>query len=148
MEVLRVKLGDAESRLQHESSGGKEGEVRVIVNRLADEEDQLRRAEQAANSSVLQQPAGQQLSDKERMILMQQRKIASLDEANSRLVHELSRLGDKLEKTTRLAARESGNEQQQQQQMAFGGVQLQQTSDPTTPKTVEELIDSLHSTPI
>ena len=38
------------------------------------------------------------------MILMQQKKIAALDEANARLVKELSRLGDKLERTTKLAA--------------------------------------------
>ena len=42
--------------------------------------------------------------EKERMILMQQRKIAALDEANARLIKELSRLGDKLERTTKLAA--------------------------------------------
>ena len=35
---------------------------------------------------------------------MQQKKIAALDEANARLVKELSRLGDKLERTTKLAA--------------------------------------------
>ena len=42
--------------------------------------------------------------EKERMILMQQKKIAALDEANARLIKELSRLGDKLERTTKLAA--------------------------------------------
>ena len=48
METLKVKLNEAESRLVQESSTQPqraEGEVRVIVNRLAEDEDQLRRTE-------------------------------------------------------------------------------------------------------
>ncbi len=137
MEVLKVKLGDAESRLKRESNGRGESEVRVIVNRLVDEEDRLRRAEQqAANAS--NSSAATELSDKERMILMQQKKIAALDEANNRLVKELTRLGEKLEKTT--PAKNGGDG-------AGDGLEGEVNED-GTPKTVEELIDSLHSTPI
>ena len=53
METLKVKLTEAESRLVQESASGAparaEGEVRVIVNRLAEDEDQLRRTENYAN---------------------------------------------------------------------------------------------------
>ena len=50
METLKVKLTEAESRLVQESSSQRaEGEVRVIVNRLAEDEDQLRRTENYAN---------------------------------------------------------------------------------------------------
>ena len=45
---------------------------------------------------------------------MQQKKIAALDEANARLVKELSRLGDKLERTTKLHAKVAAAEEQQQ----------------------------------
>ena len=49
METLKVKLNEAESRLVQESSTQRaEGEVRVIVNRLAEDEDQLRRTENYA----------------------------------------------------------------------------------------------------
>ena len=58
--------------------------------------------------------------EKERMILMQQKKIAALDEANARLVKELSRLGDKLERTTKLHARVAAAEEEQQQQHNTG----------------------------
>ena len=44
-----MKLTEAESRLVQESSSQRaEGEVRVIVNRLAEDEDQLRRTENYA----------------------------------------------------------------------------------------------------
>ena len=52
METLKVKLTEAESRLVQESASGAqraEGEVRVIVNRLAEDEDQLRRTENYSN---------------------------------------------------------------------------------------------------
>ena len=52
METLKVKLTEAESRLVQESASGAqraEGEVRVIVNRLAEDEDQLRRTENYGN---------------------------------------------------------------------------------------------------
>ena len=48
-QTLKVKLTEAESRLVQESSSQRaEGEVRVIVNRLAEDEDQLRRTENYA----------------------------------------------------------------------------------------------------
>ena len=37
-----------------------------------------------------------QVGDKELMILLQQRKIAALDDANNRLLCELGRLGEKV----------------------------------------------------
>ena len=49
LQTLKVKLTEAESRLVQESSTQRaEGEVRVIVNRLAEDEDQLRRTENYA----------------------------------------------------------------------------------------------------
>ena len=56
------------------------------------------------------------------MILLQQRKIAALDDANTRLLHELSRLGEK--------AGYRGNKKSIQE----------------TPKTVDELLDSFNDT--
>ena len=62
-------------------------EVRGMVTRLMAEEDILRRDQMEMTSN---------LGDKEMMILLQQRKIAALDEANNRLLGELSRLGDRV----------------------------------------------------
>ena len=62
-------------------------EVRGMVTRLMAEEDILRRDQMEMTGN---------LGDKEMMILLQQRKIAALDEANNRLLSELSRLGDRV----------------------------------------------------
>jgi len=71
------------------------------------------------------QGGGGALGEKEMMILLQQRKIAALDEANNRLIHELSKLGEKV--TT-------------------GGRCVKKTSMQETPKTVDELLDSFNDT--
>ena len=62
-------------------------EVRGMVTRLMAEEDILRRDQMEMTGTI---------GDKEMMILLQQRKIAALDEANNRLLSELSRLGDRV----------------------------------------------------
>lgn len=136
MESLQMKLVEAEEKLQSRSrtsrtaSGEAEDGVKEILSRLTREEDQLRRDQTNLRGDT---------SDKERMIVMQQRKIAALDEANGRLVSELNRIG----------------ELQQQQQQQGGGSSSSEVvvvggcaSPAAAPKTVDELLDSLHSTPI
>lgn len=140
METLKVKLNEAESRLVQESSTQPqraEGEVRVIVNRLAEDEDQLRRTENYTGG-------GQHTDtrEKERMILMQQKKIAALDEANARLIKELSRLGDRLDRTTQLHAAAHAQAQNSRQE------NQPEEAAAATPKSVDDLLDSLVSTPI
>lgn len=131
METLQVKLGEAERKLQEKQgiSATQEESVREIMRRLASEEDQLRR-DQAANLNG-------DSSDKEMMILMQQRKIASLDEANGRLVEELNKLGEKM--TQKTITKLPG---------VPANTSSPSSEDSNTPRTVDELIDSLHSTPI
>jgi hypothetical protein len=95
MEQLQIKLGDAESKLQvnaHQNrtsvSFRAEEDARQVVNRLLQEEDYLRRGPLEPQNLVM--------GDKEKMIQMQQQKIAALDETNSRLIEELNRLGEQL----------------------------------------------------
>jgi len=152
MESLQVKLHSAERKLQSQqacgSSGGsslhstsprqspgRDDQQGGIVARLMREEEVLRRCDQhlfKQSSNVLlyrEVPGlangGGGLGDKEMMILLQQRKIAALDEANNRLIHELSKLGEKV--TT-------------------GGRCVKKTSMQETPKTVDELLDSFNDT--
>jgi len=130
MESLQVKLHSAERKLQSQQASGSSGgsslqsvsprqspgrvsdPVSGIVSRLLREEVTLSRQ-------------GPNLGEKEVMILLQQRKIAALDEANTRLIHELSKLGEKV--TT-------------------GGRFVKKTSMQETPKTVDELLDSFNDT--
>merc|ERR1711936_241250 len=136
MESLQVKLHSAERKLQSQqacgSSGGsslhstsprqspgRDDQQGGIVARLMREEEVLRREVPGLANG------GGGLGDKEMMILLQQRKIAALDEANSRLIHELSKLGEKV--TT-------------------GGRCVKKTSMQETPKTVDELLDSFNDT--
>ncbi|CAB4065495.1 Disabled homolog 2-interacting protein [Lepeophtheirus salmonis] len=133
MESLQHKLNETERKLRVVANKDESNHVNRTLQRLSIEEDMLRRQE--INS----------LGDKEMMILMQQKKIAALDDANGRLKTELTRLGDKLK--------------QQQQQAEFMSV-VHSGDSPVrvfhksssvsmeTPKTVDELLDSLHSTPI
>jgi len=142
METLQVKLHDAERKLQtQQASGSSSGsersttsprqsptkddymsrinahpddEVKVIVSRLLQEEDILRRDQTEMTTNM---------GDKEMMILLQQRKIAALDDANNRLIHELSKLGEKV-------GHRNNNKKTIQE----------------TPKTVDELLDSFNDT--
>jgi len=136
METLQVKLHSAERKLQSQQASGSSGgsslqsssprqspgrgdeQVTGIVARLLREEEVLRR-----EAPGLQGPGN--MGEKEVMILLQQRKIAALDEANNRLIHELSKLGEKV--TT-------------------GGRCVKKTSIQETPKTVDELLDSFNDT--
>lgn len=141
METLQVKLHDAERKLQtQQASGSSSGsersttsprqsptkddfmsrinaqpddEVKVIVSRLLQEEDILRRDQTEMTTNM---------GDKEMMILLQQRKIAALDDANNRLIHELSKLGEKV------------------------GHRNNKKAIQETPKTVDELLDSFNDT--
>ncbi len=76
---------------------------------------------------------GQQ--DRERMILMQQRKVASIDAAASRLAEEGGRMGQRM-------ASSSGGVR------VVVGQPTPQNQQQEDPRTVEQLLDSLHSTPI
>ena len=138
METLQVKLHDAERKLQvQQGSGSSSGsersttsprqsptriavrpdkEVKVIVSRLLQEEDILRRDQIEMTKN---------LGDKEMMILLQQRKIAPLDEANNKLLNELSKLGGKVQYRNNNYSKKSIQE---------------------TPKTVDELLDSFSDT--
>ena len=138
METLQVKLHDAERKLQvQQGSGSSSGsersttsprqsptriavrpdkEVGVIVSRLLHEEDILRRDQIEMTKNM---------GDKEMMILLQQRKIAALDEANNKLLNELSKLGEKVQYRNNNYSKKSIQE---------------------TPKTVDELLDSFSDT--
>ena len=138
METLQVKLHDAERKLQvQQGSGSSSGsersttsprqsptriavrpdkEVSVIVSRLLHEEDILRRDQIEMTKNM---------GDKEMMILLQQRKIAALDEANNKLLNELSKLGEKVQYRNNNYSKKSIQE---------------------TPKTVDELLDSFSDT--
>ncbi|QQP51171.1 Putative Ras GTPaseactivating proteinlike, partial [Caligus rogercresseyi] len=131
MESLQQKLNETERRLRVVSKEGEEESTAVCrtLQRLSIEEDLLRRQEIHS------------LGDKEMMILMQQKKIAALDDANGRLKNELCRLGDKLKSQQLLSVVHSGD----------SPVRVFHKSSSVsmeTPKTVDELLDSLHSTPI
>ena len=143
METLQVKLHDAENKLRaQQGSGSSSGsersttsprqsptkddflsrlqrpddDVKMIVSRLLKEEDILRQNQLEMSGNV---------GDKEMMILLQQRKIAALDEANNRLITELSKLGEKV-------GYRNNN---------FTKKQVQEP-----PKTVDELLDSFSDT--
>jgi hypothetical protein len=95
MENLHIKLGEAESKLQLNAQQTRtsavfraEGDARQVVDRLIKEEDYLRRGPLEPQNLIM--------GDKEKMIQMQQQKIAALDETNSRLIEELNRLGEHL----------------------------------------------------
>ena len=95
MEQLQIKLGEAESKLQVNANQNRtslvfraEEDARQVVGRILKEEDCLRRGPLEPQNLVM--------GDKEKMIQMQQQKIASLDETNSRLIDELNRLGERL----------------------------------------------------
>ncbi len=154
METLQMKLGEAERKLEErnkrrkrdasadeqfddEEEEEKEERVKEAVNRLALEEDRLRREQVAPAPSATSERRVSPFSssDRERMILMQQRKVSSLDAANARLGEELGRM--------------------EQQQQEGGGVMRvavvpsqHQNLQQDAPRTVDELLDSLHSTPI
>merc|ERR1712025_1553936 len=145
METLQVKLHDAERKLQAQQASGSstgsersttsprqsptkdenlmnktlgrpDDEVKVIVSRLLQEEDILRRDQIEMTNNM---------GDKEMMILLQQRKIAALDEANSRLLNELTKLGEKV---------------------GYRNNNFSKKSIQETPKTVDELLDSFSDT--
>ena len=95
MEQLQIKLGEAETKLHVNTHQNRtsvlfraEEDARQVVGRLVKEEDYLRRGPLEPQNLVM--------GDKERMIQMQQQKIAALDETNSRLIEELNRLGEQL----------------------------------------------------
>merc|ERR1712241_1634411 len=69
------------------SNNQRQVETKEVVDKLRFEEDKLRR-EQLEMTSASDDP----IADKERMILMQQKKIAALDAANKRLLEELTRI--------------------------------------------------------
>merc|ERR1712020_308527 len=88
---------EAERQLQfnnhQENQRGKD--AKEVVDRLMREEDKLRREHLDlvnSSSSSGSTEADPSLSDKEKMILMQQKKIAALDAANRRLLEELNRM--------------------------------------------------------
>ena len=90
MEQLQIKLGEAELKLQaqnkptsvHDEDRG-EADARQIMNQLISEEDMLRRGPL--------DPQNLRSDEKERLIHMQQKKAAILDEANNRLIEELNK---------------------------------------------------------
>ena len=88
----------------------------MIVSRLLQEEDILRRDQIEMTNNM---------GDKEMMILLQQRKIAALDEANSRLLNELTKLGEKV---------------------GYRNNNFSKKSIQETPKTVDEHLDSFSDT--
>jgi hypothetical protein len=85
MEQLQSKLVEAERQLQFNHVNQREVEAKEVVDKLKREEDKLRREQ-------LEMTSEDPISDKERMILMQQKKIAALDSANKRLLEELTRM--------------------------------------------------------
>ena len=107
-----MPLSPPHSRIINNGREDGADEVKVVVSRLLQEEDQR---DMAAN-----------IGDKEMMIVLQQRKIAALDEANNRLLLELTKLGEK--SLNRNKAKSSCVQE--------------------TPKTVDELLDSFNDTPV
>lgn len=129
---------------QHQYAANADDDVKDILARLLKEEDLLRRRAGEASSTTSSSRIGGsdatpngRMGDKELMILLQQRKIAALDEANNRLVSELSRLGE----------RTGGGGS-----CGLPGVMSHQRnkkrSVQETPKTVDELLDSFNDTPV
>ena len=139
-----MKLHDAESKLRSQQASGSssgsersttsprqsptkddfmsrlqrpDDDVKMIVSRLLKEEDILRHGQV--------EMTGNSVNDKEMMILLQQRKIAALDEANNRLINELSKLGEKV---------------------GYRNNNFSKKVVQETPKTVDELLDSFSDT--
>eukprot|EP00093_Oithona_nana_P014319 14319.XXX_1187698_1183622_1 [CDS] Oithona nana genome sequencing. len=162
MEQLQVKLTQAESQLKVNQ---REHESNEVVQRLMKEEDKLRR-----EHLDLQMASEDPMSDKERMILMQQKKIAALDAANRRLLEELNRMtSQKVSVTTnpvtvtsintssppdRRVSSSSSSSNKSITVITNGEATTKSNSlnasatSQETPKTVDELLDSLHSTSI
>merc|ERR1719273_1348523 len=100
MEQLQVKLSEAERQLQFnnqradQDNSSQRDPAKEVVDRLLREEDKLRREhlDLVTPEAPASAPAEGSLSDKEKMILMQQKKIAALDAANRRLLEELNRM--------------------------------------------------------
>ena len=158
MEQLQVKLTNAESQLKVNQ---REQDSSEVVQRLMKEEDKLRR-----EHLDLQMASEDPISDKERMILMQQKKIAALDAANRRLLEELNRMtSQKVSVTTnpvtvtsintssppdRRVSSSSSSSNKSITVITNGEATTKSNSlnAQETPKTVDELLDSLHSTSI
>ena len=85
MEQLQIKLGEAELKLQSQNgqSSSSKQESQQVLNQLLREEDMLRRGP-LSNTKALRS------DEKEKMIQMQQQKIAVLDEASTKLSESLS----------------------------------------------------------
>merc|ERR1712029_930168 len=154
MEQLQVKLTQAESQLKVNQ---REQDSNEVVARLMKEEDKLRREHLDL----------QMASSEDRMILMQQKKIAALDAANRRLLEELNRMtSQKVSVTTnpvtvtsintssppdRRVSSSSSSSNKSITVITNGEATTKSNSlnasatSQETPKTVDELLDSLHS---
>merc|ERR1711981_1146260 len=186
MEQLQSKLVEAERQIQfnHVSNNhhqrNNEVEAKEVVDKLKREEDKLRREQ-------LERTSEDPIADKERMILMQQKKIAALDSANKRLLEELTRMtqmtsaaSTKVSVTTNPSSglnvtsiNTSSNTVSHDRRVSSSSTSSNKSitvitngeatvTTPTTnnqhaksnsltqetPKTVDELLDSLHSTSI
>merc|ERR1719266_3296900 len=112
MEHLQIKLSEAERRLQFSSSNSSnesspskststtaeqdqskfsnsdQDMAKEVVQRLTREEEKLRNDQLGASSSTAASDTNEPVTDKEKMILMQQKKIAALDAANRILLED------------------------------------------------------------
>ena len=79
------------------------------------------------------------------MILLQQRKIAALDEANNRLLSELSRLGDRVGYSRAGVQASKRSERERRYLILKCLFNFCSRSVQETPKTVDELLDTLDS---
>merc|ERR1712109_163410 len=66
--------------------------AKEVVQRLTKEEDKLRNDLHLGAPCPLTDVSTEPITDKEKMILMQQKKIAALDAANRRLLEELNKI--------------------------------------------------------
>ncbi len=121
------------------------------------------------------EPQNETLSEKEKMIVMQQKKIQALDAANKRLLEELNRMTqNKVSVTTspvnvtsintssntvvntsperRISSSSTSSSNKSITLITNGEATVKNTANTAqtqeTPKTVDELLDSLHSTSI
>jgi len=122
MEHLQIKLSEAERRLQFSNNNSQQQVLcspsdstkittedqsstnpppinfsdqdmaKEVVQRLTKEEDKLRNDLHLGAPCPLTDVSTEPISDKEKMILMQQKKIAALDAANRRLLEELNKI--------------------------------------------------------
>lgn len=179
MEQLQCKLSEAERQLSQESNQRNET-ASSVSRQLMREEDKLRR-DMTSDTNV-----DASMSEKEKMIAMQQKKIAALDAANRRLLEELNRISNtnKVSVTTsplnvtsintssntvnsstatttdRRISSSSSSSNKSITVITNGEATVKtvssaavspngsSTSAQETPKTVDELLDSLHSTSI